>query len=115
MKKIKFIQVAACLGITVPACLLGIAEKCEASEVRNYSRTSTVINREEANPVQSRILGLFSAEEQTPPREIVHGNVHADFTVPHTNVHANFRVDGKHTDQHSNTPAKHTNQHSNYR
>lgn len=114
MKKVKFIHVAACLGIAVPACLLSAVEKCEASEMKNSSRVPVAVNREEANPVHDRIFDLFSSEEQTPPREIVHANVHADFVVPHTNVHENYNVNG-HTDRHSNSRPKHTDQHSNYR
>lgn len=114
MKKNKFIQVAASLGIAIPACLLGLTEKCEASETKTSSKILFAINQEETNPVKERVLNLYNTEEQTPPTEITHANVHANYTVPHTNEHANFRVSGNHTDQHSNTRAKHTDQHSNY-
>lgn len=114
MKNIKFIQVAASLGIIVPTCLLGIAEKCHASEAENSSR-SLAVTSEKENPIKDKILNSFNAEEQTPPTELVHSNVHANYTVPHTDIHSNYKVDGDHTNQHSNTRAKHTNQHSNYK
>lgn len=114
MKNIKFIQVAASLGIIVPTCLLGAAEKCHASEAKTFSG-NLVVTSEKENPIKEKILNLFNAEEQTPPTELVHANVHANYTVPHTDVHTNYKVDGDHTNQHSNTRAKHTDQHSNYR
>lgn len=113
MKKIKFIQIATSLGIVIPACLMSFADKCEASESADMSKISPDIIMDEKNPVKDKIINSFSSEEQTPPTQLVHTNVHANFTVSHTNHHANFGHNSEHTNQHDNTPAKHTNQHSN--
>lgn len=115
MKKIKFIRIASTLGIVLPTSLLGIAENCEASEAKNSTENLLKIEESEQNPIKERIINLFSEEEQTPPTEIAHTNVHANFKVSHTNVHADFKVDGKHTNDHSNTRASHTDEHSNSR
>lgn len=116
MKKTKFIQLAASLGIVIPACLLGNVEKCEASDIKTSLPKMRIGESQEVNnPIKDRIMNVFNYEEQTPAQKIAHTNVHANYTVPHTNVHSNFRVGNRHTDSHSNTPKKHTNSHSNSR
>lgn len=114
MNRIRFIQVAAGLGIAIPACLLGLAEQCEASVEKIPAKISFSLNQEGTNLVKDKILNLYSAEEITPSNEIAHANVHANYTIPHTDVHNNYGGGSGHSNQHSNTKGKHTNQHSNY-
>lgn len=129
----KFIQIAAGLGIVIPATLLTAVEAnasvIRTSEIKPNS-TSTIQTRGKSlddNLVITRILTVFNAEEQTPANQIAHANVHANYTIPHTDVHSNIHHINSHTNneytnyhtnreatsKHSNTPAKRVNQHSN--
>lgn len=114
MRKRKFIQIAASLGVAIPACLFSLSQDCNATASKAVTPSAQSLSIKNAtNPIKERILNAFNAEEQTPASLIAHTNVHANYTIPHTNMHENYWISGEHTDCHSNTRAFHTNEHSN--
>lgn len=117
MKKAKFITLAASLGIAVPACLLGISQDSQATVAKTplIPQNSKVIKLDVKNPIKEKIINNYNVNEQTPAFELVHSNVHANYTISHTDVHTDFNVGRHHTDQHGNTPAHHVDSHHNAR
>lgn len=114
MKTIKFIQVAASLGIAVPACLIILAQKSEASIAKvKLPQLKIELGLEHSNPVKEKITKLLNIDiDDSTYQQLAHTDVHANYTVSHTNVHSNYYVNDYHTDSHSNTNAYHCDTHS---
>ena len=116
MKK-NFIDIAKCLGIALPACLM--ASTAEASMAKVSSLTDVITQEKvtssqvEPNSVKDRIIQAFNEETTESPYQIAHTNVHANYRVSHTDVHNNYWDGNYHSDSHSNTPSKHVDDHSN--
>lgn len=117
MKKIKFIEIAASLGVAVPACLIGMAQECEASVVKSHIPEIKIeLGRTQlkTNPVKDRIVDMLQVnKEDSNYQQLAHTDVHADYTISHTDVHTDYSVGNHYVDHHSNTPSKYVDHHSN--
>ena len=116
MKK-NFIDIAKCLGVTIPACLM--ASTAEANMAKATSLTDAICQENvtssqvKQNSVKDRIIKAFNEEATESPYQIAHTDIHANYRVSHTDRHNNYWDGNYHSDSHSNTPSKHVDDHSN--
>lgn len=123
MENPKFLLIAATLGLSVPATLLGLAVDAEASQVMYHSSPKDLlkysINNSSAseNPITQRMVDLLSTKGEKESRLYA---VHTDSYTNNGGQHTDYTTPPSHTDTHidssnQNTcPVQHTDYHTNY-
>ncbi len=109
MKK-NYLRIAAGLGIILPACLIATTAEAKTAEAKDLISTEVSV---ESNSVKDRIAQSFNVDPQQSPFQLVHSNIHANYTIPHTNIQNNYYAGERYVNTHSNTPQKHVDTHSN--
>lgn len=114
MEKEKFIKLATGLGLTVPACLLGLGTECSASVAKpQVNQKVSDLGLYRQNQVKSHLLHMIGPVQDKEFKQLAHTDIHANYTITHTNVHTDYKIDSHHVDSHSNTPGKHVDDHGN--
>lgn len=122
MESHKFLLIAATLGLSVPAVLLGLAVDAEANQIHHsslkaLSKNSVYSSSESENPVAQRMVDLLTTKGGKKSRLYA---VHTDSYTDYGGQHTDSTCPPDHTDAHtdsSNTnvcPVLHTDYHSNY-
>ena len=112
MNNKKFLKIAACLGLVVPASILTATET--KAETIDLNASIQERFRGQQNEVNARILNMYTSVELEDANNPAHTNVHTDYGANHMDSHTDTPHANYHTNKIKNTcPEEHTDYHSN--